>query len=147
MRVRFEIEDRVSERLEQAAGRELSEARRRMVDDAMRAALSETIERNPVETGRSRAAWAGALRQLGGEAPADWGGAAPDGAAIAEGAARGALERNDHESMTTVSASNGVRYIGFLEYGTRKMAPFAMVRRALLSVQQHVGRWFEFPAQ
>jgi len=145
MRVRFEIEDRVSERLEGAAGRELSEARRRMVEDAMRAALIETMQRNPVETGRSRAAWGAALRQLGGEAPADWGGASPNAAAIAEGAARSVLERNDHESTTTVSASNGVRYIGFLEYGTRKMAPFAMVRRALLSVQQQVGRWFQFP--
>jgi hypothetical protein len=145
MRVRFEIEDRVSPRLEQAAARELSEARRRMVEDAMRAALSETIQRNPVETGRSRAAWGAALRQLGSEVPADWGGASPNGAAIAEGAARCSLERNDHESTTTVSASNGVRYVGFLEYGTRKMAPFAMVRRALLGVQQQVARWFEFP--
>lgn len=147
MRMRFEIEDRASERLEQLAGRELSEARRRLVEDAMRAALSETIQWNPVETGRSRAAWGAALRQLGGEVPADLGGAHPNGAAIAEGAARGSLERSDHESTTTVSASNGVRYIGFLEYGTRRMAPFAMVRRALLSVQQQVGRWFEFPVR
>lgn len=147
MRMRFEVENRVGARLERAAGRELSEARRGMVEEAMKAALTETLQRNPVDTGRSRAAWGAALRQLGGELPADWGGSQANGAAMAEGAARGSLERSDHESTTGVSASNGVPYVGFLEYGTRRMAPFAMVRRALLSVQQRVGRWFEFPAR
>jgi hypothetical protein len=146
VRLRVQIDDRVSERLESLAGRELSDARRRLVEQSTQQALVNTLQLNPVDTGRSRAAWAAALQQAGGEAPADWRGPHPQGAAIAEGAARGSFTRSDGESTTLLSAENNVSYVGFLEYGTRRMAPFAMVRRALLAVQQQLARWFEFPA-
>ena len=147
MRMRVEIDDQVSARLEQAAGRELTDARRRLIEQALQQALSDTLQWNPVDTGRSRAAWAAALAQAGGEAPADWRGPHPQGAAIAEGAACGSTARADGESTTALSAQNSVAYVSFLEYGTRRMAPFAMVRRALLAAQQQLGRWFEFPAR
>ena len=147
MRLRVEIEDRASARLESLAGRELTDARRRLIEQAMREALADTLRGNPVETGRSRAAWAAALQQAGGEAPAEWRGPHPDAGAIAEGAARGSLTRSDGESTTDLSADNRVRYVGFLEYGTWRRAPFAMVRRALVRVQQQLSQWFEFPPQ
>lgn len=147
MQIQFEIEDQASARLESLAGRELSEARRRLIEQAMQQTLVDTLELNPVATGRSRAAWAAALAQIGVELPADWRGPQPDGAAIAEGAAQGTLTRSEDDSTTQINAENGVQYIGFLEYGTRRMAPFAMVRRALAAVQQELGRWFEFPVE
>jgi hypothetical protein len=66
-------------------------------------------------------------------------------AAIAAGTRLGSVERGEQESMTEAAATNAVRYVKYLEYGTSKMAAFAMVRRALASVQQQVGRWFRFP--
>lgn len=147
MQIQFEIEDQASARLESMAGRELSEARSRLIEQAMEQTLIDTLELNPVDTGRSRAAWAAALQQLGVDVQGDWRGPHPDGAAIAEGAAQGTLTRSDDDSTTLINAENGVRYIGFLEYGTRRMAPVAMVRRALAAVQAELGRWFEFPAE
>ncbi len=87
------------------------------------------------------------MRQAGGEASPDWRGPHPNAAAIAEGAALGAFSRTDGESTTLLSAENRVRYVGFLEYGTRRLAPFAMVRRAIVSVQLQLMQWFEFPAK
>lgn len=147
VQLRVELENRASERLDSLGGRELSDARRRLVERAMQEALLETLRVNPVDTGRSRAAWAAAVRQMGVDVPSDWRGPHSHAAAISEGAARGAITRADGESTTAVSAQNSVRYVGFLEYGTRKMAPFAMVRRALARVQQQLSRWFEFPAR
>jgi hypothetical protein len=147
MRMRVEIENRASARLESLAGRDLPEARRRLVEQAMQAALIDALHVNPVDTGRSRAAWASALQQAGGDAPADWQGPHPDASAIAEGGAQGSLTRADGDSSTALSARNSVRYVGFLEYGTRRMGPMAMVRRALARVQPQLLRWLEFPAR
>jgi hypothetical protein len=112
MRMRVEIDDQVSERLERAAGRELTDARRRLIEQAMQQALRDTLQWNPVDTGRSRAAWAAALQQAGGAGPADWRGPHPQGAAIAEGAVRGSVARVDGESTTVLSAQNSVVYVG-----------------------------------
>lgn len=147
MRLRFEVEDRASERLESMSRRELTDARKRLIEQTMQQALTETLRGNPVDTGRSRSAWARALRLAGGEIPADWRGPHPNLGAIAEGAALGSTTKADDASTTTLSARNSVRYVGFLEYGTRRMAPFAMARRALAVVQRQLWRWFDFPAR
>ncbi|MFO1091824.1 MAG: hypothetical protein U0992_00725 [Planctomycetaceae bacterium] len=83
----------------------------------MQQTLVDTLELNPVATGRSRAAWAAALAQIGIELPADWRGPQPDGAAIAEGAAQGTLTRSEDDSTTQINAENGVRYIRFWSTG------------------------------
>ena len=145
MRVSVKVEDRASELFRELAERELPEARRDLVRDAMREALSQVVRLNPVETGRSRAAWVRTLEQMGGEAPQGWRGPRANGAAIAEGSGAAAVEQADEESLTTAAATSSVKYVRYLEYGTSKMGAFAMVRRALLGVQQQVGRSFRFP--
>lgn len=145
MRLVIEIDDQSSEKLEALAEDELPEARRRLVQDVTREALTRTIELNPVDTGRSRAAWAAALTQAGGSPPPGWRGPRPEGGAIAEGAALGELVGEDDGDVTSMTAANAVRYVTFLEYGTSRMAPFAMVRRALSVVQQRVRALFRFP--
>jgi hypothetical protein len=143
MDIKVQVDDRVSARLRDLMDRDLPESRRDLVEDAMREALSQVVRLNPVETGRSRAAWAAALEQFGGGSVA-----APGVASgIAEGARLGSAERAEQESITEAAATNAVRYVKYLEYGTSKMAAFAMVRRALAGVQQQVKRWFRFPRQ
>lgn len=146
MRLRIEVDDRASVRLEELSGRRLSESRRRLVEQAMRQTLQDVVRLNPVDTGRSRSAWVAALRQAGWEVPGGWQGPRSDASAIAQGAGLGELARSEpSSSMTMLSAHNRVRYVGFLEYGTRRMAPFAMVRRALAVAQQQLAGWFRFP--
>jgi hypothetical protein len=141
MDIKVQVDDRVSGRLRELIDQDLPESRRDLVQDAMREALSQVAKLNPVETGRSRAAWVVALEQFGGGPVAAQGVAA----AIAEGARLGSVERGEQESITEAAATNAVRYVKYLEYGTSKMGAFAMVRRALASVQQQVERWFRFP--
>jgi hypothetical protein len=145
MDIKVHVDDRVSAQLRELIDGDLPESRRDLVADAMRAALAHVVRLNPVETGRSRAAWTAALEQFGGGSPAGPGGSQGTASAIAEGRRLGSVERVEQESMTEAAASNAVRYVKYLEYGTSKMAAFAMVRRALASVQQQVGRWFRFP--
>lgn len=147
MHVRFELDDRVSARLREMSSRELPEARREMVDRTLREALTETVRLNPVETGRSRAAWIAALVQAGGDAASDVRGTGTEAAAVAEGTALGSAERFEEESVSSAGGTSRVRYVKYLEYGTSRMAAFAMVRRALVSVQQRVGRLFRFPRE
>lgn len=145
MRLVIEIDDQVSAKLDELAEEGLPKARRRLVQDAMREALGRTIELNPVDTGRSRAAWATALTQAGGNPPPGWRGPRPEAGAIAEGAALGELIDEDDGDVTSMTAANAVRYVTFLEYGTSRMAPFAMLRRALAAVQGRVRALFRFP--
>lgn len=145
MRVSLRVEDRASERFRELAERDLPESRRELVRDAMRETLSQVVRLNPVETGRSRAAWVRALEQMGGEAPQGWKGPRANGAAVSEGSRAAAVQQADEDSLTTAAATNSVKYVKYLEYGTSKMGAFAMTRRALLGVQQQVGRWFRFP--
>ena len=145
IRLRIEVDERVSQRFEELSRDDLDDARREMVEDAMRQTLGDIIRLNPVDTARSRAAWAASLAQLGTSPPEGWQGPHPDAGAIAEGAGLGVLEMVDGESQSTATAANAVHYVPYLEYGTSRMAPFAMVRLALLRMQQAVGALFRFP--
>jgi hypothetical protein len=137
MRIEIQVVNAASPALRSLAKEGVSDARRRMVDQGMSAALASTIRLNPVRTGRSRAAWSAALEHLGGT-PSRMELSGP----AAEGAAKGSLSREDGERTTAVSATNAVSYVPFLEYGTSKMSPFAMVRRSLAVVQRLIGGWF-----
>lgn len=145
MRLRIEIDEHVSQRFEELSRDDLDDARREMIEDAMRQTLGDIIRLNPVDTARSRAAWAASLAQLGVSPPAGWQGPHPQPGAIAEGIASGVLETVEGDSQSTAMAANAVHYVPYLEYGTSRMAPFAMVRLALLRMQQTVGALFRFP--
>ena len=116
-------------------GRGVPRARRGLVRRVSRAALVGAIENNPVDTARARAAWVADLEQLGGAAPAGWEGSHPESAAIAEGRDLGDVEARDETQVTEIAATNRVDYINYLEYGTRRMSPFEMVRRSLQKLQ------------
>jgi hypothetical protein len=139
MRISVQIDGEGLRRLKDLAEYEVPDARRRMVERGMEATLESTISLNPVETGRSRAAWKAALDQLRGSS---FGAAATSGP-VAEGTASGSLEHQHDSNTTTISATNAVSYVPFLEYGTSRMTPFQMVRRSLAAVRSVIASWFQ----
>ncbi|MCA9040456.1 MAG: hypothetical protein KDA65_08925 [Planctomycetaceae bacterium] len=118
----------------------LPEGRRELVEDLARSGLKETIELNPVETGRARAGWVASLLRLGGVPSAGWSGGRSEDGALTDGRNAGSLSRLESKDQIEIRAKNEVEYINYLEYGTRKMSPFAMVRRALWKVSQRLRR-------
>jgi hypothetical protein len=96
--------------------------------------LQQTIQSNPVDTARSRAAWVAPLEQLGGTPPQNWQGPHPNPTAIKEGANAGTLTQSQTDHVTSLAISNAVPYIAYLEYGTRQAAPQSMLRRSLTAL-------------
>lgn len=115
-------------------------SRRRLVRRVSRSVIERTVENNPVDTARSRAAWVESLEQLGGQGPPDWQGPHPEGTAIGEGRSRGGVQQLEATELTEIQATNAVDYINYLEFGTRKMSPFQMVERSLRSVRPAISR-------
>jgi len=112
-------------------------ARRRLTRRVSRMVLRETVQRNPVDTGR---AWVESLEQLGGSAPAGWEGSHPESDAIAEGRGRSRVVESGERHLSEVAAVSGVDYINYLEFGTRKMSPVQMVLQRLLGARTTVPR-------
>lgn len=140
MQMEIRMRGNAANYVRQLAGRQLASARTNLVREAMDQTLQATIEENPVATGRSRAAWVRALEELGGAPPAGWEGATPWG--TEEGRQLGALARDESEDQSSVTAINAVHYVTFLEYGTSRRAPVAMVRRSLAQVARRLAEWF-----
>ena len=138
MRITFQIQGGDLQSLRELARYRVPEARRRMVEHGMEAALENTIQLNPVDTGRSRAAWKAALDELRGGGSNVTAGGGP----IGEGTSLGSLKHDHRETTTTISATNAVSYVPFLEYGTSRMTPFQMVRRSLAAVRGVIAGWF-----
>jgi len=139
MQIRVQVDGGDLRRLRDLARYGVPDARRRMVERGMESTLESTIQLNPVDTGRSRAAWKAALDQLRGESN----GLSDAGGPIAEGVARGSLNHQHDLATTTVSATNSVTYVPFLEYGTSRMTPFQMARRSLTAVRGVIAGWFQ----
>jgi len=140
MRIEFGVQGDAAETLRELAKGRLANARREMVRAAMVEALLQTIRRNPVDTGRSRAAWASSLEELGGTLPAGWEG--PHPSAIDEGRRLGQLKRHESASSSEMQAVSEVSYLPKLEYGTSRMAPFAMVRSSLAMIAGRLREMF-----
>src|SRR5688500_6052979 len=87
MRISVQIDGGDLRRLRDLAEYRVPDARRRMVERGMEATLESTIQLNPVETGRSRAAWKAALDQLRGSSNQSVAGEWP----VAEGSGKGSL--------------------------------------------------------
>ena len=131
MKIEFEIDGNVREKLSTLRDEHVSRARREMLDDLTREVLTNTISENPIDTGRSRRGWRSALSQVGGAAGAQAG-----------DAGEGIFTRTETDSTTANSATNTVPYIVFLEYGTSKMAPFAMLRKSLAKALSRIPNLF-----
>jgi hypothetical protein len=129
MRLEITSNDAVTPAIRRFVRSKLPDLRRQAVEHALREALAEAVRLNPVDTARSRAAWAASLEQLGGVPPAGWRGAHPT--AEAEGRAAAALSREQDLDRSTAAASSAVPYVPLLEYGTSRLGPFAMVRTGL----------------
>jgi hypothetical protein len=128
MRTQVEITDEATPVVRRRL-RELPQRRRVALDGTAREILGEIARRNPVETGRSRAAWETAMSVLSGTR------AQVDLADVT-------VRRQEREKQGEITVSNQVEYVPFLEYGTRRMRPFAMVRGALARARQAVLRHF-----
>lgn len=145
MQVKIEVDvGSFSKWIRLRAEQKTPKARRRMIERVTHLILYRTIEFNPVDTARSRASWVASLAKLGHAPPANWRGKFPQAKAIQEGIQLSGLVVQERKEETQVRISSGVKYIGFLEFGTRYMNPFAMVRRALRSVAKSadLGRLF-----
>lgn len=126
--------------LEGIKRREVPESRRRLVRRVTRTVLAKTIEYNPVDTARARAAWVESLEQLGGQAPPGWQGSRSESEAIDEGRSRSGLTEANESEQSEIRITNRVDYINYLEFGTRKMSAFQMVERSLRTVRPTIPR-------
>jgi hypothetical protein len=140
MRMEVRVSGDAAEDLRQLAGSRLDSARQELVREAMIQTLQEIILGNPVDTARSRAAWVTSLEALGGSPPSGWEG--PHPTAIAEGRGQGKLSLQETRGESRATADNSVDYVPLLEYGTSRMAPYAMVRRSLVRVAGGIASLF-----
>lgn len=119
--------------------RTLPARRQTLTQQLAQQVLHQTIQTNPVDTARSRAAWVAPLEQLGGTPPQNWQGPHPNPTAIREGAAASSLTQTQTDHTTTLTVSNSVAYINYLEYGTRQSPPQAMLRRSLNTILHNLA--------
>lgn len=117
--------------------------REAFVHGATQFAVNRTISQTPVREARARGSWVESLLMLGGVPPADWEGSHPNAVAVMEGEESGEVSRSDQGTVTEYRVTSRVRYINYLEYGTRKTDPFEMVQRSLAETAETV-RWWEF---
>lgn len=135
MNLHIEVEDNASSAIRDLIRQGIPTARQSMVNGIATDVLNQTAAGNPVRTGRSQNAWNTAASQLSG-----------DGIGSSIGgsgqSAEGSASTSHDETTTQVAATNHVPYVSFLEYGTSKMAPFAMLRRSLATVIGRIGGMF-----
>ena len=111
----IQLDDQITPRLRELLNAELPAARARMTSELLLDTLQRTRDRNPVRTGRSRAGW---------------------------DTAQAEVTTIDSTTTTEKQGTNTVPYIACLEYGTSRMRPVAMLRRALAEVRQHIAKFF-----
>lgn len=88
--------------------------------------LKRIIKKNPVDTGRSRAAWYVAMEKLSGRT------FTTSSAEESEGKGKGGFTDHTKNFLDKwIEIVNGVSYVIYLEYGHSKQAPFGMVRLSM----------------
>lgn len=92
--------------------------------------VSDIQKKTPVDTGRARAAWSPAVRSLGGT-PAIGRAKSIDAKQVARGEQEGFGLFYESPDRAQFQATNGVRYVPFLEAGASPQAPYGFVRRTL----------------
>ncbi|MAT14600.1 MAG: hypothetical protein CMJ46_04945 [Planctomyces sp.] len=102
-----------------------------LTERVAREVVTETIDLSPVETGKSRAGWLASLSRLSGVFASTGGD---------EGEPSGELQRSKAKDRSEIRVTNEVEYINYLEYGTRNVPAFGMVRRALMRVTDRLRR-------
>ena len=106
--------------------------------------LARIIKKNPVDTGRSRAAWYISFEKLGNLSPDMLGmpktsneRSYPEG--VSTGRAEGSfVDHTTGHLIKYVDIINGVDYIIYLEYGHSDQAPIGMVRLSMRELRKGV---------
>lgn len=144
VRIKFESDaEHVANWLRGLAADYVPGRREEFLHSATEFAVNQTVERTPVREARARGSWVQSLMELGGTPPADWEGSHPSATAVIEGEESGDASHSSQSTLTEYRVTSRVKYINYLEYGTRKMDPFAMVRESLAATAEGV-RWWEF---
>lgn len=130
----FRIETRgdYRQKLRKLAEHDLPQKRHEFIRRCMIQVLKKTVENNPVNTGRSRAAWVESLEQLGGKPHEGWQGAT--GLGVPEGRFLSFLDQHDGQDESSFLAVNAVFYTVFLEYGTEGRPTYQMAGRAIANL-------------
>lgn len=102
------------ERFRRLARETAPDARRALVNDLQQQSLSQIVATTPVDTGRAKRGW--------------------ESAASVRTSGEGTSDSSDGPGASLRSATNAVPYVRYLEYGTHRMAPLEIVRRALRRV-------------
>ena len=110
----------------------LPQAMQNLTRNLMREGLEKIRSETPVDTGRAQSGWASAQQLTDSET----------GGSISNATAEGELTEQTTGQSSSLTATNFVPYVPFLEYGTTRLRPFAMIRRALLELRQRVGQLF-----
>ena len=110
----------------------LPQALQNLTRDLIRQGLEQIRNETPVDTGRAQAGWASAQQLTNSET----------GGLISNATAEGELTEQTTGQSNSLTATNYVPYVPLLEYGTTRLRPFAMIRRALLELRQRVGQLF-----
>jgi hypothetical protein len=108
-------------------GRRVAEGRSEWVRGLAGRVMGRVRALTPVRTGRLARGWSG-----GGSAALSAG----EGGGAGEAGGPGLVRVEESREVTAVEVENRVPYVGFVEYGTRRMAARAMVRRALREVKR-----------
>lgn len=104
-----------------------------MVRAISRRVLANAAQGTPVATGRSRAAWKDAESQLSG---------VQETSGSVDGSGEGDANMTHTSATTLISATNQVPYIVYLEYGTSRRPPVAMLRNALIQTAGQAAEAF-----
>lgn len=102
--------------------------------------LRKIIEKNPVNTGRSRAAWAPLFTMLGEAIPEA---APPTLLPENQGEPEGSVEESGSDDNYYLLIANNVPYVVYLEYGTSDQAPEGMVRISMMELLDELRRTFK----
>jgi hypothetical protein len=105
---------------------------RKIAFDAVRLIM----EKNPVDTGRSRAGWLVGLNTIAASLGGSRTARAPRGDAESQGYAKGSVAMNLRGTTKSIAITNSVAYIQPLEYGYSDKAPYGMVRITLQFMQR-----------
>jgi hypothetical protein len=99
--------------------------------------LAMIMMKNPVDTGRSRAAWYVSWNFLSGKTGGA-GGRQPKSPAESAGYSKGSINAVLSGPNKRIEMINAVAYVGRLEYGWSKQAPYGMVRISMQMVRRAV---------
>ena len=115
MRIQITTDDTLIQKFRDHAASTVPSARRLLADRLRQEALADLTRETPVRTGRLQQGWIAAATGQGSE---------------------GTSREADLAGRSHRAATNQVDYVGYVEYGTSRMAPRRLARAALSRVRR-----------